>query len=60
MEYDPNTNWNYNITRYFDIMAGGILVCHSTANINFYDDEVCNLGKEVNIGDTLMFYNENS
>jgi hypothetical protein len=58
LDYSPNTNWDFNLTRYFEIMADGILICHSTAHHNLYDDEVCNLEAEVNIGDTLIFSNE--
>ena len=39
-------------------MADGILICHSTAQHNLYDDQVCNLEAQVNIGDTLVFSNE--
>lgn len=56
--YAPNANWNYNLTRYFEILVDGILICHSTAKPNYYDESVCNLYSEINLGDTLVFSNE--
>lgn len=60
LDYLPNPNWDYNISRYFEILRDGVLICHATYSPNFYDDKVCNLEEEFSQGDTIVFTQEGS
>ncbi len=41
--------------RYFQIFEDGILICHSRDNIYQFQPDLCDLWKEMSLGDTLIF-----